>query len=120
MRAGDMMSTAVRTIVLAFVATACAQGGSSDPSDANNGTNDARPIDAPNATNDAPVLPADAMIDAGPVDASLGDAPPGTGLFCTEHTQCTTAGECCFDFLGQAPTGVCAQGTVFLGECLPN
>ena len=123
MRAGDMMSTAVRTIMLALVATACAQGGSGtgDPQDAQgSGTIDAKPIDANNPGNDAPVQPTDAAIDSMPVDAALPDAPPGTGLFCTDHSQCTTAGECCFDFLGQAPTGVCAQGTVFLGECLPE
>jgi hypothetical protein len=119
-----MMSTAVRTIVLALfapLAMACAQGGSGTdlPIDASGGT-DAKQVDANYPGNDAPVLPADAMVDARPVDASLGDAPPGTGLFCTDHAMCTTAGECCFDFLGQSPTGVCAQGTVFLGECLPE
>ncbi|MFN0250621.1 MAG: hypothetical protein ACKV2T_27320 [Kofleriaceae bacterium] len=115
-----MMSTAVRTIVFALVASACAQGGSGDPSDANNGNSDAKPIDAPNNPgNDAPVLPTDAMVDS-PADAALGDAPPGTGLFCSTHAECTTAGECCFDFLGQVPQGVCAQGTVFIGECFPN
>jgi hypothetical protein len=125
MRAGDMMSTAVRTIVFALVATACAQGGSGTdlPNDSGSGTTDAKPIDAPNNPgNDAPVLPSDAAVDSPilPADAPLGDAPPGTGLFCTDHAQCTTAGECCFDFLGQSPQGVCAQGSVFLGECFPN
>ncbi len=131
MRAGDMMSTAaVRTFMFAFVAlaTACAQGGSGTelPIDSPNGTGDAKPIDAPNNPgNDAPVLPADAMVDA-MVDAPPmvpDGAPPGSNLFCAVNADCTTPGECCFNFGGAFPQSFCVAGSPLIPgtqTCIPN
>ena len=121
------MSTAIRIVVpcwLALVATACAQGGSSDPSDANSGgSSDARPIDAPNNPgNDAPVLPIDAP---GPADAPVipDGAPPGSNIFCAINNDCTTAGECCFNLGGAFPQSFCVVGApLFPGTetCVPD
>lgn len=127
MPAGDMMSTAVRTIMLALLATACAQGGSSDPSDANNGsgTIDAKPIDAPNNPgNDAPILPTDGPVDmAMPADMMVDAVPPGSNVFCATNSQCTVSGECCFNFFGQAPQGICVLGSPIIPgteTCVPD
>lgn len=123
MPTGDMMSTAVRTIVFALVATACAQGGSGtgDPTDAQgSGGVDAKPIDANNPGNDAPIMPADAMVDAPlPVDAMIDALPPGSNIFCTTSSMCAT-GECCFDFFGQSPMGACVTGAEVFGTCFPQ
>ena len=123
MPAGDMMSTAVRTIMLALVAswaTACAQGGSSDPSDANGSASDAKPIDAPNNPgNDAPVQPADATVDSMPADAMVDALPPGSNLFCSTTAMCGV-GECCFTFFGQSSQGACVTGAEVVGVCFPQ
>lgn len=121
---GDMMRTASRIIVLAFVATACAQGGSGtgEPTDANTSA-DAKPIDGPGTPgNDAPVLPIDApMADAPPM---LPDgAPPGSNLFCAVNNDCTTAGECCFNFGGAFPQSFCVVGSPLIPgteTCIPD
>lgn len=125
MRPGDMMSTAVRTIVFALFVSACAQGGSGEPGgDGGNGSNDARPIDAPNNPgNDAPILPTDAP---NPVDAppALPDgAPPGSNIFCAINNDCTTAGECCFNFGGAFPQSFCVVGSPLIPgteTCVPD
>jgi hypothetical protein len=122
MPAGDMMSTAVRTIMLAFVVTACAQGGSGagEPGgDAGGGSSDARPIDGPITGNDAPIQPIDGAVDSMPIDAMIDALPPGSNLFCTASNMCGT-GECCFDFFGQAPMGACVTGAEALGVCFPQ
>jgi hypothetical protein len=121
-----MMSTAVRTIVFVLFATACAQGGSSDPSDANNGsgTTDAKPIDGPiNPGNDAPIQPTDAAIDSMPVDAMVDAIPPGSNGLCATNANCTNAGECCFNFFGQSPQGFCVLGSPIIPgteTCVPD
>jgi hypothetical protein len=121
-----MMSTAVRTIMLALVATACAQGGNGtgEPSDAGGSGNDAKPVDGPsNPGNDAPIQPIDAAlpIDAAPV---LPDgAPPGSNLFCSVNADCTNAGECCFNFGGAFPTSFCVIGSPIIPgteTCFPD
>lgn len=120
MPAGDMMSTAVRTIVLALVATACAQGGSGDPSDANGSSSDAKPIDAPNNPgNDAPIQPTDGAVDSMPADAMVDALPPGSNLFCSTSATCAS-GECCFTFFGQSAQGACVTGAEVLGVCFPQ
>ncbi len=121
------MSTAVRTIVFVLFASACAQGGSGtgDPNDAGgSGTIDAKPIDAPiNPGNDAPIQPTDAPL---PIDAPpmIPDgAPPGTNLFCAVNADCTTAGECCFNFGGAFPQSFCVIGNVLIPgteTCVPQ
>lgn len=112
------MRTASRIIVLAFVATACAQGGSGtgEPADANR--SDAKPIDGPNTPgNDAPVLPTDAAVDA--PDAMVDALPPGSNLFCSTSAMCGS-GECCFTFFGQSPQGACVTGAEVIGVCFPQ
>jgi len=122
---GDMMSTAVRTIMLALLATACAQGGSGDPSDANTGSgNDAKPIDSPVTGNDAPIQPTDAAVDMSmPIDAMVDAIPPGSNGLCAVNANCTNAGECCFNFFGQAPQGFCVLGSPIIPgteSCIPD
>jgi hypothetical protein len=114
-----MMPTAIRIFVLALVAsaTACAQGGSGDPSDAAGSGADAKPNDGP--TNDiAP--PTDGAVD-GPADAMMMvDAlPPGSNIFCSNSGMCAT-GECCFTFFGQSAQGACVTGEEVLGVCFPQ
>ncbi len=124
MPAGDMMSTAVRTIMLALVATACAQGGSGDPTDANGSSSDAKPIDAPNNPgNDAPIQPTDGAVDSMPADAMVDAIPPGSNGLCATNANCTNSGECCFNFFGQSPQGFCVLGSPIIPgteTCVPD
>ncbi|MDX2087553.1 MAG: hypothetical protein SFX73_06875 [Kofleriaceae bacterium] len=101
-------------VVFAGAVVACANaGGASPPVDSSTG------IDAPKLTDaqhsdaasfDAPLIDAPIMVDA-PIDG-----PPGSGLFCSDHSDCTLQGECCYSFQG---VGICAEGTIILGACLP-
>jgi hypothetical protein len=58
------------------------------------------------------------MIDATPQQGTPDALPPGSGLFCSDHGDCTTSGECCFTF-GQPP-GFCVLGTEVGPLCLPQ
>lgn len=110
------------TIVCGWLVSAalvgCATGGPSDttgdPADApsSSGNHDA----ATQGFLDAPTPPQDAFA---PPDAQVSQMPDagGGGLFCTDNSQCTNAGECCLT-LG-APMGFCAPGTIVFGVCTP-
>ncbi len=109
-------------VCVVFVSTcvlvlACAKGGSSggddmmEPMDAPMSTQKDASVpmtDGPPVKMDAPVMTPDATVQP--------DAPPGS-LFCSNNSQCTTAGECCFAINGQ---GFCVPGTVILGQCFPQ
>ena len=128
MPAGDMMST-MRPIAFALLAMsviACAQGGSGEPGgDGGGGVIDAKPIDAQGPlNNDAPVSAVDAAVDATMIDAFVppADAPPGSNIFCAAQSDCTLATECCFNFGGASPQGVCVTGTFvpIVNVCVPE
>lgn len=73
-------------------------------------------IDAsPGDGADGDALMIDAPLD-GPVDAGP-DAPPDA-FACTVHSQCSSqmAGTCC---VSPGPTGVCVEGIVIGGVCVP-
>ena len=110
------MSNATWTaIVCAALASACATG-----TNTNGGTNIDAAVpphhDAPHVNGDAPVGKMDAavVIDAPPPDAAVDAA---SSLFCTDNSQCTNAGECCFTLGGQ---GLCTNGQIVLGACIPQ
>lgn len=86
-----------RMFTILFVAASCAQGGIPNMASGDDTQHaDASPQrDAPAHAIDAPVSVIDARppIDASiPVDA----APPDGALFCSDNTQCTDPGTCCF------------------------
>jgi hypothetical protein len=103
-------------MVVVFV-VACAKGGNGNPQvDASSGIDSPRPpVDAPSLV-DARMIDAP-MIDAPPVmiDAQMVDAP--SGPFCTQNSNCTTAGQCCLAVEG---VGFCIEGTP-IGQniCIP-
>jgi len=105
----------MRAVLVIVFAVGCAQGGAPNLEngdaqqqqhvDARPGidgsfTHDAiPPLDGP---VDAPVTPLDAAIDAPPPDAS-------SPLFCTDNTDCTDPGTCCFVSFCVAGQGIGAQ-----------
>jgi hypothetical protein len=107
-----------RSIVIAILFSACATAGTSgsDKQDAAVTPHE----DAHFVTPDAPKN----MPDAHLPDAFVPqDAPPdafgvGDGGFCTDNNQCIVSGECCVTLGG--PSGFCAPGTVFGGQCFPQ
>ncbi len=103
-----------RSLAIVLLAGACASGGvaGQDPKlDASTGQKDAHYVVA-DAPPHADGRTADAVV---PHDAAV-DAP--SGPFCTDNSQCTTAGECCVTLGG--PSGFCAPGQVVLGQCVPQ
>ena len=121
------MARVLFVVSIAFFAVACAEAGSKNPGSADASTStDALTFGFPDANNNG--VP-DARL-SGPPDAptfSVPDAstqgtidalPPGSNLFCSTHSDCTTAGECCFTF-GQPP-GFCVVGTEIGPLCLPQ
>jgi hypothetical protein len=105
------------------VLLACALGACATGTSGGGGGNGGDPVDAAathydaqNVTSDAQAVHADAAVPDAYVPP---DAPPAdSGLFCTDNSQCTNAGECCLTLGG--PSGFCAPGTVVLGACVPN
>jgi hypothetical protein len=113
------MTPGARTwwLISVAVLVGCAAAGSAEESQT-----DA----AVNVHHDAHVTPLDSpkQIDASfgdgaiPIDASV--VMPDSGgepLICTDNSQCTNAGDCCFTLGGP---GFCVPGTIFLGACIPN
>jgi hypothetical protein len=113
-----------RLVVMLFAVGAvyaCANAGApriggDDVGDANNTVKDGPEL----PMRDAPTPPLDAAIDAA-IDAPMIDAPPdaASGLFCTDNTMCTNAGECCIIPPG-FPAGVCGTGVIVFGACIPQ
>ena len=96
---------------------ACATGGANAGDDTGDKMDAAvKPIDASMVTIDAPKPMVDASVPMPDAFTPPPDAPPGS-LFCMSNAQCTTAGECCVTLGGTM--GVCAPGTVILGQCFP-
>jgi hypothetical protein len=97
----------------------CAQGSRPQLGDDDDPMHDASTQpDGRNSVTDAPPPMADA---APPPDATVlpPDAPPDapvSQLFCTQNSECTNAGECCFTVGG---AGLCVPGTVLGGICFP-
>ncbi len=107
-----------RSLAIVLLAGACASGGlaGQDPkSDAPPERRDAAFVvqDAPSSHNDAHVV--DAFV---PKDAPALPDSGGGGLFCNGNSDCTTAGQCCV-ILG-SPPGLCANGVIVLGACIPQ
>lgn len=112
-----------------FWLAACAQAGDAGDDDDTGGTPDASAgfPDAPTGgfpdapTGGFPDAPISGTPDApisGTPDAPVSGTPDApSGPFCTDNSQCTVAGECCLT-LGN-PSGFCAPGTEFNGECIP-
>jgi len=104
-----------RSLAIVLLVSACASGGVAGQE----GKMDApaQQRDGSFVTNDAPKPPPDARPpDAhAPPDAAVDAA---SGLFCSDNSQCTTAGQCCLTLGG--PTGFCTPGTVVLGVCVPQ
>ena len=106
-------------VSFAIVVAACATGGS----DSGNGggtdaavtRQDAASVTADARRADAAVSTPDAQVSQLP-DAGTGSG--SGGLFCSQSSQCTVAGECCVTLGG--PQGFCAPGTVILGQCVPQ
>lgn len=75
----------------------------------------ASPDAAVDGNNDGDMPTIDAPPDA-PVDAGF-DAPPDA-FACNVHSQCSSqmTGTCC---VNPGPTGVCAEGIVIGGVCVP-
>jgi hypothetical protein len=119
------MSKTLHGVVLSALSLgviACAsggQGGEPDPSGQVDAGSSSHPVDAGSGpgVDAAPPLDAPGQVDATP--SMTIDAPAGSGLFCTDNTQCTNAGECCFNFLGASDTGVCTTGDILFGVCFP-
>lgn len=110
-----------RALAVAVFVCSCANAGNPGTG---GGGDDAPKIDAA-VHHDASHIPTDTPppIDAPGPDSSLPiDAMPdsgGTGgPFCTVNTDCTNAGECCFDF-GQGMGGLCTPGTILANVCFP-
>ena len=98
---------------------ACATGSSGDTAnvqqDAAVTQHDASNVaTADAARSDSGVVGQDAQVSQ-TVDAGTGS---GSGPFCSTNSECTVSGECCVTLGG--PSGFCAPGTVFLGECFPE
>lgn len=120
------MSSALRGLaLLLIVAAGCANAGNggTGPGDDSPAKVDAAtpkmdahsvpidglpPIDGPGQQIDAPLQQIDAAI----------DAPDQSGPFCSDNSQCTNAGECCFNF--GSGMGFCVPGDIILGQCFPS
>ena len=111
-----MSRTTWTALVSAALACGCATGTNTNGGQNIDAAVQPHHDDAPKVTGDAPVVKMDAAVvrDAPP------DAPPdaASSLFCSSNSECTTAGQCCL-ILGQPP-GLCTNGQVVLGVCLPQ
>ncbi len=105
-----------RSLAIVLLAGACASGGVAGQDPKSDAAVDHR--DAAYVAPDAPITHADAKLP----DAFVPhDAPPdsgGGGLFCNGNSDCTTAGQCCV-IIG-SPPGLCANGVIVLGACIPQ
>jgi hypothetical protein len=111
-------------VAIAGLGLACARAESPNAIDAQaqQGTHDAaRQVDAHDVGPRDAILPIDAPVSM-PIDAAgpppVDAAVPDGAIFCSDNSQCTDVGTCCF--LIGSDFGFCADGTVVFGVCFPT